>query len=69
MNRAIKCLTDRAQQINDEIHKLNESMKEPEMNFEIFFAENAIENLKDELTELQKATMILLKRTKCKSKH
>jgi len=61
MNRAIKCLTDRAQQINDEIAKLNKSMKEPEMNFEIFFAENAIENLKDELTELQKATMILLK--------
>ena len=61
MNRAIKCLTDRVEKINEELKRLEKSMEEPEMSFEIFFDENAIDNLKGELSEIHKATMILLK--------
>jgi hypothetical protein len=61
MNRAIKCLTDRAGKINEEIKKLEKSMEEPEMMCDIEFGMNDILNLNSELLELEEATKLLLK--------
>lgn len=61
MNRAIRCLTDRTEKINEEIAKLEKSMQEPEMSCDILFAENTIDNLIGERSELQRAIIVLLK--------